>query len=237
MKSWLGSMSLNMGVLILEMRTILNLQRRNLLALRRRAKKKRAKPQDQITPLLPLKGQRRDLDKPSKGSHSSSSSKSYEDCSGLSSSGEGQSIKVKDSVPKYRKPKVLCISVPNRHKSLIGRQMDRVQVSKELELSRYPCNLNELRRCRKVVNFCHYVAEQCSKYSDPFFPHRREARNFLNYVKELPIRKLLDLVEYKFECYSPNLPVWLFRRINKSLIIGNLFSSMNLKRPVSVVLR
>jgi hypothetical protein len=108
---------------------------------------------------------------------------------------------------------------------LIGWGRERDRVTKLLELSRKPSNLNELRVCRRVLSFCNYVSGVCAKYSDPFSPHRRQTRNFLNRVKNFQIRNILDLRPIPYKGFAPYLPIWLHRKIYRSLREGNLYGT------------
>jgi hypothetical protein len=110
--------------------------------------------------------------------------------------------------------------LPNRHKSLIGHQAEREFLTGILSLSRLPCNLAELRRCRRVYWFTQYIVYKCKQYRDPSFIERRPLRSLLNIVLRLPIKSLLDVERIKRD-YSPNLPNWLFRIVTTSLIHGN----------------
>ena len=129
---------------------------------------------------------------------------------------------------KAKKRPEVSLRVPNRHRSLIGRSEERVQLMKSLELSRLPCNLQEIRQCRKMLKICYEISDLAVAYTDPFNTRRRCLRDFLNKVLKIPIRRILDLKTYPYEGYSPNLPVWLYRRVIKSLHLGNGISQLQL---------
>lgn len=160
----------------------------------------------------------------------------FESGSSESSLSVGSGLSLSDSSPSPRKPKKKKISdlsfpmpkasvrLPNRHRSLIGHREERDFLASKLELSRKPCNLYELRRCRRMLYYCEQICDLCKKYCDPFFPFRDNLRGILNSVKLLPVRQLLDLVQYPYKCYSPLLPAWLNRILIKSINLGNLLS-------------
>lgn len=130
-----------------------------------------------------------------------------------------------DPIPKLKRkrvPRKVQLKVPARHKSLIGLQQDRVHVANALELSRLPCNRDELRKCKQLLRYCNWVAVLADEYRIPSTSGRRSIRTTLNIILRSPIRKVLDLREFP-DCYSPNLPIWLYRKIIKSLKLGNRF--------------
>lgn len=128
--------------------------------------------------------------------------------------------KNKSSVRITKPKKDVVIKLPSRHKSLIGHKKEMGFLKRKLQLSRTPCNLHELRRCKSILNFCNYVVTECKIYMDLTSPHRRLVRDFLNMVLTLPIKNLFGAKPQK-DLYSPNLPSWLYRWIIKSLSIGN----------------
>lgn len=122
---------------------------------------------------------------------------------------------------------MVSYSIPGRHKSLIGRSDLRNQVTMSLELARPPCNLYEIRMCRKLLRFCNRIAEIALSYRVPSTSGRRHIRNLLNSVLKIPIRQVLDHWSDSIPNYSPNLPIWLYRNIIRSLSIGNRFTEPN----------
>lgn len=132
-------------------------------------------------------------------------------------------IVISDTKKKKKKKPLVSFSIPGRHKSLIGRSYLRDQVTMSLELARQPCDLYELRMCRKLSRFCDYIVDIADSYRIPSTPGRKHIRNLLNTVLRLPIRQVLDHWSDPVPRYSPNLPIWLYRRIIKSLSKGNRF--------------
>lgn len=61
-------------------------------------------------------------------------------------------------------------------------------------------------------------------YRNPNSKYRIKMKDFLNKILRIPVRTILDTKSIKYEIYSPNLPIWLYRGIIKSLRIGNGFS-------------
>jgi len=113
------------------------------------------------------------------------------------------------------------VQLPNCHRSLIGHQAERVFLKKSLELCRLPCNSKELRDCRKMWKLCHEVLSLADAYTNIFNKHRMCLKDFLNKILRIRVRTLLDTKSIVYDCYSPNLPAWLYRRIIKALHLGN----------------
>jgi len=133
----------------------------------------------------------------------------------LSSSEDEVSLPKSKARRQPKEPKVLSVYIPGHHRSLIGHQEERVYLAKRLELSRLPCSLSELRRCRKALSFCNYVAfELCPLYENPSNPNWDYTKKILNLVKStFQIRNMLDTVKFKYSCYSPYLLLLVARYI------------------------
>jgi len=198
------------------MRTIRGIAQANLRNLQRRNRRKRVKPPPPSTRLYLLKEEKTITESISSGDNSSEEELSLPtpSCSEEETQSRSRRKRTKPQAP---------IRLPNRHRSLIGHQDERLFLKKSLNLFRLPCNLVELRFCRKMWKLCCEVSDLAAAYSNIYNKYRGCLKDFLNQVLRIPIRSLLDTKSIKYECYSPNLPVWLYRKIIKALHIGNNF--------------
>lgn len=122
----------------------------------------------------------------------------------------------KDYVPKIRD---ITIPLPKRHKSLIGHRKEIDFYSSNLNLTRKPCNLYELRICKKLSNFIDHVYNLTKIYHTSSKSDRFIYKQTLNFALRLNVRSCLEFNKplEKPRIYSPNLPFWLYRGITRAL--------------------
>lgn len=204
-------MNLIRGGLIKGMEKVIRTQRaQTIVLLRRTARRRKTKTKSSSIDM----GHRPDSD-----SESPRLSESLEHSSSLSAHPLDEIPKKMGYVQKIRN---ITPKIPGRHKSLIGYQDLRSFLKKKLGLSRLPCNLAEVRRCRQIYFYARYAFDLAKRYSDPSFPDRIYARRFLNIVLRMKFSTVLDH-RPRPEDYASGSPYWLYRCIVKALSIGNKF--------------